>query len=65
MNNMTDQDLDVENVPTEVPAPTEYILVTDKTSKILQSGTYNELKKLAGLIRRGGGEVTIFKATKG
>lgn len=47
------------------PGPTEYLLVTDKDSKILQSGGYNEMKKLAGLIRRGGGEVTIFKSTKG
>lgn len=44
----------------------EYLVVTDKTSKILKSTTkYNEAVKLANLIRRGGGEVTIFKATRG
>ena len=43
----------------------EYLVVTDKTSKILKSTlNYNEAKRLANLIRRGGGEVTIFKATR-
>lgn len=43
----------------------EYILVTDHTSKILFSGTYQECVVKANLIRRGNGEVTIFRATKG
>lgn len=53
------------NGPAPKDDPTEYLLVSDKDSKILKSGTYRELKLLAGLIRRGGGEVTIFKPTKG
>ncbi len=45
---------------------TEYIVVADKTSKVLLSTTnYYEAVKYANLIRRGGGEVTIFKSTKG
>ena len=51
--------------PTKEPEPTEYILVTDRDSKIVKAGSYIELKALAGLIRKSGGEVTIFKATKG
>ncbi len=44
---------------------TEYLLVSDLTSKVLKSSTnYPEVKKLANLIRRGGGQVTIFKSTK-
>lgn len=44
---------------------TEYLLVSDTTSKVLKSSTsYIEIKKLANLIRRGGGQVTIFKSTK-
>ncbi len=44
----------------------EYILVSDKTSEVLKSSeSYQEVKKLAGIIRKGGGEVTIFKRTKG
>lgn len=43
----------------------EYLVVTDKTSKILLSTTnYYEAVKMANLIRRGGGEVTVFKSTK-
>jgi hypothetical protein len=44
---------------------TEYLVVSDRDSKILKSTTdYYEAVRLANLIRRGGGEVTIFKATK-
>lgn len=44
---------------------TEYLLVTDHTSKVLKSSTdYLEVKKLANFIRRGGGSVTIFRSTK-
>lgn len=49
---------------TEATNP-EYLLVTDKTSEIIKVGEYNELKRLATLIRRAGGEVTIFKSTQG
>jgi len=43
----------------------EYILVSDKNSKVLKSSTdYQEIKKLANLIRSAGGEVTIFKEVK-
>lgn len=46
----------------------EYILVADKTSEVLSSclGWKNagEMRKTASIIRKAGGEVTIFKATK-
>lgn len=46
--------------------PTEYLLVSDLTSKVLKSSTsYQEVHSLACLIRKGGGQVTIFKSTKG
>lgn len=46
--------------------PTEYLLVSDQTSKVLKSSeNWYEIVKLANLIRRGGGEVTVFKSTKG
>jgi hypothetical protein len=45
---------------------TEYIVVADKTSVVLKSTTdWYEAVRYANLIRRGGGEVTIFKSTKG
>lgn len=45
---------------------TEYLVVTDKTSEVLLSTTnWYDAVKTANLIRRGGGEVTIFKSTKG
>ena len=48
------------------PNQHEYILVSDKTSEVLKSDSdYVVIKKLAGIIRKAGGEVTIFKAIKG
>jgi len=47
-------------------AETEYIVVADKTSKVLLStGDWYEAVKYANSIRAGGGSVTIFKSTKG
>lgn len=44
----------------------EYIIVADNTSKVLMSTSdWNEAVRYANMIRRGGGVVTIFKATKG
>ena len=44
----------------------EYIVVSDRDSKVLFSSTdWNEIKRIANLCRASGGEVTIFKATKG
>jgi hypothetical protein len=41
----------------------EYILVTDKDSKVLKSSeSYQEILKLASVIRAANGEVTIFKS---
>jgi hypothetical protein len=52
--------------PSELPA--EYILVADNTSEVLAAclGWENagEMRKTASLIRKAGGSVTIFKATK-
>lgn len=46
-----------------LPLPIEYLLVSDKDSKVLKSSTdYNEILKLANLIRRADGEVTIFRS---
>ena len=43
----------------------EYIAVSDKTSEVLKSSTDRfEVIKLANLVRRAGGEVTIFRSTK-
>ena len=48
--------------------PSEYILVSDKNSEVLLSAlgweNCGELRRTAALIRKAGGEVTIFKATK-
>lgn len=53
-------------LPARKPDPIEYLVVADKTSKVLLSTTdWNEAKRTANLIRRGGGEVTVFKSTKG
>jgi hypothetical protein len=44
---------------------TEYLVVSDKTSVILLSTLdYYEAVRLVNTIRRGGGEVTIFKSTR-
>ncbi len=44
----------------------EYIVVADRTSEILlPTSDWYEAVKFANLCRRSGGEVTIFKATKG
>ena len=44
----------------------EYIVVSDRDSKVLKSTTdWCEAVRLAILIRRGGGSVTISKSTKG
>lgn len=49
-----------------VEPPTEYLVVADRKSRVLKStGDWYEAVKLAKLIRRGGGSVTIFKSTKG
>lgn len=44
----------------------KYIVVSNHNSKVLKSTIYwSEAVRLANLIRRGGGSVTIFKSTKG
>lgn len=50
-----------------MPNDIEYIVVVaDKTSKVLLSTTdWNQAVRYANRMRRAGGEVTIFKATKG
>lgn len=46
--------------------PPEYLVVADKNSKILLSTLdYYEAVKLQNLIRRGGGEVTLFRSLQG
>lgn len=48
----------------ELPSD-KYLLVSNQNSRILRSSPDRyELIKLAGVIRRAGGRVTIFKATK-
>lgn len=47
------------------PPAVEYLVVTDRDSKIVLSTLdYYEAVKLANVCRRTGGEVTIFKSTK-
>jgi len=61
-------DNNTNEVPSTPAKPTEheYLLVSDKKSEVLKSSSdYMEIKKLAGFIRKAGGEVTIFKAIKG
>ena len=44
----------------------EYIVVSDRNSKVLLSTEdWREAKKLAEQCRASGGEVTIFNSTKG
>ena len=44
---------------------TEYLVVADRTSKVLLSTTdYYAAVRLANQMRRAGGEVTVFKATR-
>ena len=44
---------------------TEYILVADRTSKVVYSSTsLAQIKSYALFVRKGGGEVTVFKSTK-
>ena len=57
--------------PISTRDPDEYILVSDRDSKILLAHSslttenpLEECQKLARLIRAANGEVTIFKATK-
>lgn len=55
--------------PETEPSPeAQYILVTDENLEVLHSvvGWENgkEMRKTAALIRKAGGHVTIFKATK-
>jgi hypothetical protein len=52
------------------PAPTKpatgYIVVSDHNNEVLKSTPdWYEAVKMANLIRRGGGSVTIFKSTNG
>lgn len=49
----------------KIKLPTEYIVVTDRDSKvILSTQDHYEAVRLANKIRAAGGEVTIFKSTK-
>ena len=44
----------------------EYLVVSDKDSQVIYSGTiYQEARSLANKIRKCGGECTIFGALKG
>lgn len=43
----------------------EYLVVTDRDSKILKSTADRyEAIRIANMIRKGGGEVTVFKNTR-
>jgi hypothetical protein len=53
----------VVELPTETKER-EYLLVTDKSSEVIISDAdYNKVLKMANIIRKAGGEVTIFKST--
>jgi hypothetical protein len=52
----------LDSIPT---APTEYLVVSDKNSKVILSTTdYKETVRMANMIRAAGGEVTVFKSLK-
>ena len=52
--------------PEALQERTEYIVVGDANSEVLKSTEdWNEAVRVAGMIRKGGGSVTIFKSTKG
>jgi hypothetical protein len=52
--------------PKKVTKVANYIVVADNSGHgVLLAGTYDKCKRYAGLMRRAGGSVTIFKATKG
>lgn len=57
-----------EAAPPKEPTETElieYLLVSDKASKIILSSTdYKEIVRLAKLIRSADGEVTVFRSLK-
>lgn len=50
------------------PEQIAYLLVTDTSLEVLKGGVGNEglseCRKLAGVVRRAGGAVTIFKSLK-
>lgn len=52
---------------TKEPAPPADYIVTDKLGKKILKGpsSYVDCLAYAGVIRRGGGKVTIFRSTKG
>ena len=62
---MSEQQYKTEKTP-RISFVNEYVVITDKTSKVVLSSTdWNECVKQANFVRACGGEVTIFKATKG
>lgn len=47
------------------PEPVEYIVVSDINSVVLASNSdFSEIRKVVSLVRKAGGAVTVFKATK-
>lgn len=47
------------------PSLTEYLVVSDKNSKIVLSTTdFAQIRQTVSLVRKAGGEVTVFKSTK-
>lgn len=51
--------------PTNPVLLSEYIIVTDRTSLVIFSSTdWPTVREKAAFVRKAGGEVTIFKATK-
>jgi hypothetical protein len=44
--------------------PREYIIVSDKTSKVIFSGDYADALKMLSFARKCDGEVTLFKALR-
>lgn len=66
MGDTCDECLFAARAREEAAAHREYLLVSDKNSKVLLStSNWSEAVKTANMIRRADGVVTIFKATKG
>jgi hypothetical protein len=51
---------------TEQDPGTQYIVVSDRNDKVLMAGDgYHDCVRFANKVREAGGEVTIFRSTKG
>lgn len=56
---------ETHELPAKIKLPTEYLVVTDRDSKVILSTLDRyEAVRLVNKIRAASGEVTVFKSTK-